>query len=264
MKVFISWSGNRSRAVAELLDEWIQCVLQAVSPWLSSKDIDRGSLWFSEISDQLKDTKIGIVCLTQSNKNKPWILFESGALAKGLSSNRVCTFLIDLDSSDVGNPLAQFNHTFPTKDGIWDLVRTLNTTLGENSLRENVLDKVFETYWPQFEENFKKALEDNPETHEAKPRSEESILVEVLNTVRSMQHKIRQLETSPKSPQQKTRRMLSPTGIRVQVEEMFSNGLEPSDIQEALRGRAPQDLVNQAIMNELGITDEDVMDACNS
>ncbi|CAC9976768.1 hypothetical protein [Flavobacterium panici] len=53
MKVFISWSGERSKKVAELLDDWLQCVIQAVNPWMSSKDIDRGALWFTEINDQL-------------------------------------------------------------------------------------------------------------------------------------------------------------------------------------------------------------------
>jgi len=118
MKVFISWSGERSKQVAELLNDWIQCVIQAASPWMSSKDIDRGALWFSEINDQLANTCVGIICLTQQNKNKPWILFESGALAKGITSNRVCTFLIDLQPTDIENPLAQFNATVPTKESV--------------------------------------------------------------------------------------------------------------------------------------------------
>lgn len=67
MKVFISWSGERSRKVAELLDDWLQCVIQAPEPWMSSKDIDRGALWFTEISDQLAGTGIGIVCLIKEN-----------------------------------------------------------------------------------------------------------------------------------------------------------------------------------------------------
>jgi hypothetical protein len=67
MQVFISWPGDRSRAVAELFDEWIQCVLQTIRPWMSSKDVDRGSLWFSKISNQLEETKIGIICLTKDN-----------------------------------------------------------------------------------------------------------------------------------------------------------------------------------------------------
>ena len=77
MKVFLSWSGERSRLVATLLDEWLRCVLQAIRPWISTKDIDRGSLWFSEIQDQLQDVTTGIICLTQENKEKPWILFEN-------------------------------------------------------------------------------------------------------------------------------------------------------------------------------------------
>lgn len=196
MKVFFSWSGQRSRNVGELLDEWLQCVLQAVDPWMSSKDIDRGSLWFSEISDQLKDTSIGIICLTQANKEKPWILFEAGALAKGLTSNRVCTFLIDLLPTDLGDPLAQFNHTLPNKEGVWSLVRTLNSTLGEKSLKEKILEKVFETYWPQFNERFLTIISQSPEESQGTRRTNDDILLELLSVTRGLDKRIRQVESS--------------------------------------------------------------------
>lgn len=60
---------------------------------MSSKDIDRGALWFTEITGQLANTS-GILYLTKENKNKPWTLFEAGALAIGLTSERVSPFLI--------------------------------------------------------------------------------------------------------------------------------------------------------------------------
>lgn len=180
--------------MAELLDDWIQCVIQAVDPWLSSKDIDRGSLWFSEISDQLANTSIGIVCLTKQNKDKPWILFESGALAKGLSANRVCTFLIDLDTSDIENPLAQFNHTFPDKESIWTLVRTINSALGEGKLKETILSKVFETYFPQFEKRFKEILKTTPEEEVKTKRRGDEIMLEVLSSVRMLEKRLRVME----------------------------------------------------------------------
>ena len=148
MKVFLSWSGTRSREIANLLSDWLCCVIQASRPWVSSRDLDRGSLWFGEINDQLKDTSVGIICLTQENKNRPWILFEAGALAKGLSTARVCTLLIDLEPKDIEDPLAQFNHTFPTKESVLGLVRTLNGTLGSASLDIRILEQVFNTYWP--------------------------------------------------------------------------------------------------------------------
>lgn len=199
MKVFLSWSGQRSRAVAELLNGWISCVLQAARPWISTHDIGSGTIWFSEIQTQLAETSVGIVCLTQENKTKPWILFEAGALAKGISAARVCTFLVDLNHADVENPLAQFNHTMPTHQGLKHLSRTLNTAMPiEHRLRDDVLDRVFETYWPQFEEAFAKILATVPvEATDVAPRSDHSMLAEILEHTRSLANRVAELERRP-------------------------------------------------------------------
>ncbi|MCU6366180.1 toll/interleukin-1 receptor domain-containing protein [Enterobacter quasiroggenkampii] len=194
MKIFVSWSGNRSRAVAELFSEWLKCVIQASQPWISTRDIDRGAIWFSEINDKLRDVSVGVVFLTQENKDKPWILFETGALAKGLTSNRVCTFLIDLKPADLQDPLAQFNHTLPEKSGLWNLARTINASITDSPLDEKILEKVFETYWPQFETDFAQAILDNPLGEVIPPRSGDDILSEILDNTRSLTHKIRKLE----------------------------------------------------------------------
>ena len=194
MKIFVSWSGKRSKAVAELMSDWLKCVIQASQPWVSTRDIDRGAIWFSEISDKLKDVSVGVVCLTQENKNKPWILFETGALAKGLTTNRVCTFLIDLNPEDLQDPLGQFNHTTPDKGSVWELARTINDCLDDKSLDERILEQVFETYWPQFEEKFKEALISNPPGEEIPPRSEQDILSEILSNTRVLSRRINDLE----------------------------------------------------------------------
>lgn len=235
MKVFISWSGYRSKAVAELLSDWIKCVLQATRPWISTRDIDRGALWFSEISDQLKDTTVGIVCLTQENKSKPWILFEAGALAKGLSSNRVCTFLVDLKPSDLEDPLAQFNHTLPDKDSVWELVRTLNGCLGSGGLDERILEQVFGTYWTQFDKRFKEAVKLFPPSEKPEPRSEKNLLAEILENTRYLSHRIRTLEARidrdsedlfvqrrPRLPSSTAKEMINDLlGAGAQKEEIF-------------------------------------------
>ena len=202
MDVFFSWSGERSKQTAEMFGTWLKCVIQAVEPWVSSHDIDSGSLWSAELSEQLSQTKIGIICLTRENMNKPWILFEAGALAKGLSTSRVCPILIDIEQTDVVGPIAQFNASKPDKDGIYKLLTTLNKSLeASNSLAPEVLERVFETYWPQFKDDFA-TIQSNTESivNEDTPvRPEGEVLSEVLTVVRSMEHKIRRLESEKKS-----------------------------------------------------------------
>lgn len=250
MKIFISWSGVRSKAVAEMLADWMRCVIQVSRPWISARDIDRGALWFSEINDQLKDVTVGIVCLTQANKEKPWILFEAGALAKGLASSRVCTFLVDLQPKDIQDPLAQFNHTLPDRDSMRQLVRTLNISCGQAALDDRVLDQVFETYWPQFQEKFKEVLKANVEEEKAKPRDDKSVLAEILDTTRTLNHRIRQLELSNSEDSRPVRAggdYLAGTTVRSMIQEMVKMGLRPDAILEQMRGKAPTSYLKRHI-----------------
>ncbi|WP_122243076.1 toll/interleukin-1 receptor domain-containing protein [Pseudomonas syringae] len=243
MKIFISWSGSRSLAVAEVMSDWIKCVLQASQPWISTRHIERGSLWFSEINEKLRDVSVGIVCLTQENKNKPWILFETGALAKGLSGNRVCTFLVDLQTSDLVDPLAQFNHTMPNQSSVRELVKTLNICLGDDALEDRVLEKIFEVYWPSFEEAFAKALEKNPQNEVIAPRTETDILSEILENTRSLGKRVGMLEsarpgqrvTNSVEEQVKPGNLFSGMNARKQIDRWVANGVSVAEIHLAIR-----------------------------
>jgi TIR domain-containing protein len=109
MKVFISWSGAKSGALAETLRSWLPDVMQVVKPWMSRSDVEAGARWNRDIDKQLEETNFDIICLTKSNCNAPWILFEAGALAKTIANSFVCPYLIDMNPSDVPNgPLTQF------------------------------------------------------------------------------------------------------------------------------------------------------------
>ena len=101
MKIFISWSGQRSKNVAEYLRTWIPKVIQSVKLWMSSEDILAGDRWNRDIAVELEKSKFGIICLTPENMNKPWILFEAGALAKTIDKTLVCPYLIDLDPTEI-------------------------------------------------------------------------------------------------------------------------------------------------------------------
>jgi len=239
MKVFMSWSGARSHAIAEVLAWWVKCVLQAARPWISSEDLDRGSLWFSEINNSLSDTSVGIVCLTDENKDRPWVLFEAGALAKGLSNSRVCTFLIDLNPTDITDPLAQFNHTRKSQDDMKKLARTLNAALGANALDTNLLSDICDVYWPKFDEKFEKALKDYPPAAPKVARPEGDVLGEILESVRGMNQRIRQLESGAErytsfSYEQKIAQDHRSALLKKRLRERFSSNYQTTVADEIL------------------------------
>lgn len=247
MKVFLSWSGERSKQVANLLSDWLSCVIQASRPWVSTRDLDRGTLWFGEINDQLKDTSVGVICLTQENKNRPWILFEAGALAKGLSTSRVCTLLIDLETKDIEDPLAQFNHTFPNRESVLGLVRTLNSTLGQQGLDTRILEEVFNTYWEQFEQKFKDILKNTESDEPAKPRPKEDVLGEILENTRALSNRVRRMEMDSERVRLRPEYDYSPRQVREEVKVLSDLGLPSEVIVEELRGKAPRSFILQTI-----------------
>lgn len=189
MKVFLSWSGERSKQVADLLSRWLSDVMQHVKPWFSP-EMDRGTVWFNQIFEALSDVSVGVICLTRENLNAPWILFESGAIAKGVSSSRVCTLLIDVKPEDISPPLSQFNATLPSHESMFNLVKTINEASGDNKLSEDHLRRAFDVYWPLFDKEFKKILKETELKSSTTPtpsRSQNDILSEILTTVRRIE-----------------------------------------------------------------------------
>lgn len=135
MKVFISWSGERSKAVAEALHDWLPNVIQTVRPWVSLADIEKGTRWSTDIAAQLEECRIGLICLTPENLSAPWLLFEAGALSKTLEKTFVCPYLVNLQPADVRGPLSQFQMTTAEKEETRKLLHTINKALGEQALQ---------------------------------------------------------------------------------------------------------------------------------
>ena len=190
MKVFISWSGPQSRAVAEHLKWWLKRVLQATDPWISTEDIEKGSIWFNEIGTQLKETALGIICLTSENLNAQWVLFEAGALSNKLSQSRVCTFLIGITDRDLTAPLSHFNATKAVKEDVFKLLQTINGQLGDKMVDDVPLNDTFELYWPKFEEGYKKAVESSPAGPKVKKRPADEVLEELLQITRDVHRQL--------------------------------------------------------------------------
>ncbi len=195
MFVFISWSGDKSKRVAQSLESWLKKVIQAVEPWISV-DIGKGSRWNPELSAKLEQSKFEIACLTKDNLNAPYVLYEAGALTKTKDAN-LCTFLLDIKHVDVDYPLAQFQHTLAfDKEDVFRLVKTINEVVknsNERALDDASLKDVFDMYWPRLELELKEANA-LPGTAKKADRTPDDMLQEALELLRLQDRRLALLE----------------------------------------------------------------------
>jgi len=178
MKVFLSWSGEESLAVAKALREWLPYINPEIRPWISGTDIAPGERWSAEVAQQLEAADVGIVCVTRENQSSPWLNFEAGALAKRLESSRVVPLAINLKPSEVQQPLGQFQTKEATKSGILDVLRSLNE-LSTNRVPDITL--ACDRWWPQFEAALKQAA---AAAGEEPARDQHTLLEEIYRIVK--------------------------------------------------------------------------------
>jgi hypothetical protein len=184
MKVFISWSGVRSRTIALGLREWLPDIIQDVEPFMSESDIGAGVRWGGDLTKNLEDTDIGILCLTPENMSAPWLLFEAGSLAKKLELSRVIPYRLNLKATEVSYPLAQFQSVDANREGTLMLLKTLNNSR-KHPMETERLERVFSRLWDDLEKKLEAALA--LETARPPERNEREILEEILQLTRNQQ-----------------------------------------------------------------------------
>src|SRR5215208_6189460 len=159
MKVFISWSGEVSRPIAQEIRDWIPLILN-VNPFITTSDVDKGARWQGEIARELDQSNFGIVCLTRDNLQSRWLAFEAGALSKHLVGGRVATVLFGLDIQDVPSPFNMFQATQFKQTDFRQLLGSINSAIPPEQRREDQqLDRLFLKLWPDLEEPIRLVLE---------------------------------------------------------------------------------------------------------
>lgn len=242
MIVFISWSGELSRATARALHDWLPKVIQSIDPYMSSEDIPHGALWFRHIAQRLDEARFGIICVTKANMDSRWINFEAGALFKGVDSDvqRVSPFLVDLQLSELGDPLASFQATEPNLDSVTKLVKSLNAT--DDRLRDDILNDTITQWWPRLEQQLRAAREAVIPSQPESPRDTRDMVEELLEVSRGIQRSL--LDPAPRvkgtvnvtSSEHEERRK---ERISLRIEEILSNAnIVPYEVRPVHGNRA--------------------------
>ncbi len=161
MRVMLSWSGGRSKHVAQSLAHFIDQVLR-VRTWVSSRDLRPGVLWSQAVLRALQDARVGIVCLTPENLLAPWIHFEAGVLLSTTQQMRhagarrnspqavVCTYLFDAQPEALQDPLRMFQATLAEEADTRKLIEAINGLLPPSKrVAPKDLEESFSAFWPK-------------------------------------------------------------------------------------------------------------------
>lgn len=183
-KVFISWGGDLSKKLANEIKTWLPNVLQSVKPYFTPEDIQKGARWEQEISKELESSNVGILCLTNDNINRPWIIFEAGALSKNVGKANVCPILFNIENTAIEGPLSCFQSTKFEKEEIKKLVKTINMTAGDLKLEETNLNAIFEKWWPDLETNINRIISEHKQKRQSPRRSDRELIEEILELAR--------------------------------------------------------------------------------
>jgi hypothetical protein len=189
MKVFISWSGDRSKRIASILYEWLPTIIQAIDPYYSKEEMPKGRRWSPELATELEQSNVGIIVLTPENLESTFIHFEAGALSKNQKEGRVSTMLFDVKETEVKSPLADFQNTKFTSDDVFLLMKNINALLNKTMISDKVLKTTFDKMWPDLEKNINVILASRPSSTKS-VRDQKEMVEEILERTREISGKI--------------------------------------------------------------------------
>lgn len=183
MKLFISWSGGRSKALAEALAGWIPKVIQTVECFYSDDGIRAGARWNNEINAQLEFTDFGILCITPENVSAPWLHYEAGALAKRVTADsRVVPVTLGFGPAAITPPLNQFNGVESNEQGIRKLVKAIVEVADANV----DVDSAFEVWWPRLRVKIESIPVLEEEISVPQPPDTHELITEILGIVQGI------------------------------------------------------------------------------
>lgn len=197
MKVFISWSGELSKKIAEVMNKWLPCLLQTIQVFYSPEDIEKGESWHQRIAAELSDCKYGLVCLTSENISAPWVNFEAGAIAKALDAH-VATIMVNINPSDIKGPLSSFQTTKLEQQDFLHLIQDINKYL-DSPIDEIRLRTTFDGLWSNIRLELREVIQSSLPSTKNSRRVNEKSNTEAIEEILQLVRKQNSLLTSPET-----------------------------------------------------------------
>lgn len=176
MKIFLSWSGHRSKAMAAAMRDWLPHVIQVADPFFSPQDIGSGEFWDAKLRAEINASKFGIICVTQENVEAPWLNYEAGALAEGLEGHTAPWLLGMTPEALKSTPMSRLQARLADREGTKAIVESIALRL-ESAIPPSIISAAADTHWEKLEQRLRDIA---PPTKAAPAVSQEDLLQEIL------------------------------------------------------------------------------------
>ncbi|MDR3403267.1 MAG: toll/interleukin-1 receptor domain-containing protein [Chthoniobacter sp.] len=168
-QVFLCWSGELSKALAETFCTWLNEVLPQFRPFFSEEHIPKGAKWRHAIEAALGESRMVVAFVTRANIGvSNWMLYEMAAVGSRNDSNCVAVVLAGLTKSDFSNrPEDPFTERqCASYDEEAEVFQMLNSIAECCKLSENLDERYIATIfkspqgWKRLSKLWKKAFDD--------------------------------------------------------------------------------------------------------
>lgn len=131
IKIFLSWSGDKSKKLANVFKTYVADILPKVDFYFSPDDLKGGEKWRQSIEEGLNNNTYGIIFLTPSNLTSKWIYFEAGAISKSTKQAKILPFLYKIDINELGQPFSDYQCKSFSADSILTTILEINDCQSE-------------------------------------------------------------------------------------------------------------------------------------
>jgi len=235
MRVYISWSGQRSQMVAGILRDWLKKMIQSVEAGLPEHDVENRPRPGEVTAAMVKQAAVGILCLTPENKDRAAVSFEAGAMSAAIGEKFICPWLLGVEPSELSGPLARFQARKADREGTLALIHTINAHPDlKAKLSDSDLNESFAVWWPRLEEQLRRvpALAGKP----ADDRPIFQMTSEILQIVRELKQRPSSAAAQPQAAPAPAAPTAAAASGRSMLRQLIEQGivLPPAPPKEAL------------------------------
>jgi predicted nucleotide-binding protein len=195
VRIYLGWSGEQSRRIANLFRDWLPQIFFSVEPVLAADDIEPGDVRWSYA--RLEGVDLAIFCLTRSNADSPWLNFEVGAAVKALDRGSIIPCALDVAAAELAGPISQFQVIFLDEIGINHLLGVINSR-SSNPVSIRVLQVRLAAILPELESVIAdiRGIDEElpPFSVDTKPRTQDDLIDEMRGLLRDINFKVGALE----------------------------------------------------------------------